>query len=290
MSIRDRVRAALHSKHHTKMKVIQLAPWYLVVFALSFAACTEAPTVATDDSTNQTAVASDNALFKGSPNKDSDGDGVPDKNDNCPNDPNPDQTDTDGDGVGDACETVGDGTNCQLDFDLVLDAVDPLLGGVGNDGQGPYSDGSNHVQAFTGSGDGFRFDVDAKGRHPRHVNFDFSHTPSEVTDITGTVGLSNIDARVIRDNTPINFCTMQIGESIAVEVGVTFWAEDGHGYGLNYGCPWASPTNQSTRMTVTKLADDEWDVSGSQACLGQGLTNLVETPFSMPMHFTLTSQ
>ena len=34
----------------------------------------------------------------------SDGDGVPDGQDKCPNDPDPDQTDVDGDGVGDACD------------------------------------------------------------------------------------------------------------------------------------------------------------------------------------------
>jgi Thrombospondin type 3 repeat len=37
---------------------------------------------------------------------DSDGDGVADANDNCPDDPNPGQADADGDGVGDACEPV----------------------------------------------------------------------------------------------------------------------------------------------------------------------------------------
>jgi hypothetical protein len=39
------------------------------------------------------------------PEDDSDGDGVPNSADNCPDVPNPDQADTDGDGVGDACDT-----------------------------------------------------------------------------------------------------------------------------------------------------------------------------------------
>ena len=38
---------------------------------------------------------------------DSDGDGVPDATDNCPNTANPNQQDTDGDGIGDACEKWG---------------------------------------------------------------------------------------------------------------------------------------------------------------------------------------
>ncbi len=40
---------------------------------------------------------------------DSDGDGVPDPTDNCPNVPNPSQTDTDGDGIGDACDPTPNG-------------------------------------------------------------------------------------------------------------------------------------------------------------------------------------
>lgn len=36
---------------------------------------------------------------------DSDDDGIPDNEDNCPDTPNPDQTDSDGDGRGDACDT-----------------------------------------------------------------------------------------------------------------------------------------------------------------------------------------
>jgi len=53
---------------------------------------------------------------------DTDGDGIADDEDNCPDDANPDQIDTDGDGDGDACDadddndTVADGSdNCPLD-------------------------------------------------------------------------------------------------------------------------------------------------------------------------------
>src|SRR5436853_3834343 len=39
---------------------------------------------------------------------DSDGDGVPDSQDNCPSIPNPGQEDRDGDGIGDACDFCPD--------------------------------------------------------------------------------------------------------------------------------------------------------------------------------------
>ncbi len=62
---------------------------------------------------------------------DSDGDGVVDPLDNCPNSPNPTQTDTDGDGIGDACCCVGsrgdlngDGNNANiLDLTNIIDII-----------------------------------------------------------------------------------------------------------------------------------------------------------------------
>jgi cysteine-rich repeat protein len=42
---------------------------------------------------------------------DADGDGVPNSSDNCPNTPNPDQTDTDEDGIGDFCDPITEISN-----------------------------------------------------------------------------------------------------------------------------------------------------------------------------------
>lgn len=58
---------------------------------------------------------------------DSDGDGIPDADDNCPFTPNPDQADTDGDGVGDACDNcplIFNSNQADVDGDGVGDACD----------------------------------------------------------------------------------------------------------------------------------------------------------------------
>ena len=272
------------------MKRLQLATCTLAILGLVLTACTESPTVSTEAETDATA--SDLALFKGPPNNDNDGDGVPNKQDNCPNDANPDQTDSDGDGVGDACESVGDGTDCKVDFDLVLDGVDPLTGGVGNDGLGTYRDGVDHVIAFTGAGDGFRFDTDGGGgrlRNDRNVYFDFSKAPSTVTDLTGVVGLSDTDTRLNKSFSPLNLCAMGVGESSSVVVGVGFQTDSGAAMTLKYGCPLQPVPDPSTRMTVTKTAANEWDFSGSEACL-DAEQQPVHSKFPMPIHFTITAQ
>ena len=53
-------------------------------------------------------VASATVALSGAGDPDIDGDGVPDRADNCPGSANPDQRDTDGDGLGDACDSCTD--------------------------------------------------------------------------------------------------------------------------------------------------------------------------------------
>jgi len=73
--------------------------------------------------------------------EDSDGDGIPDACDNCPDVPDQDQVDTDGDGVGDACDNCVDTANAdQADIDN--DGVGNACDNVNNTAhqEGPISE------------------------------------------------------------------------------------------------------------------------------------------------------
>ena len=100
------------------------------------------------------------------PEKDGDGDGIIDKNDNCPTAANPDQADTDGDGIGNVCDSDDDndglsdidegriGTNPvdpDTDDDGILDGRDncPLVANPNqtdsdHDGKGDACDSVNN--------------------------------------------------------------------------------------------------------------------------------------------------
>jgi hypothetical protein len=71
---------------------------------------------------------------------DTDLDGIPDENDNCPSLPNPLQEDCDGDGIGDVCE-IADGTQADCNFNNVPDdcEIEDRIG-IDCDGNGQLDD------------------------------------------------------------------------------------------------------------------------------------------------------
>lgn len=145
---------------------------------------------------------------------DSDDDGIPDSDDNCPDTPNEDQTDTDGDGTGDACDTDDDGDgindsddNCPLtaneaqtdsDGDGIGDACDdtPEGGTQDSDGDGVPDDEDNCPETandgqgdLDGDGTGDACDVDRDGDGIGDLDDNCPETPNEAqtdTDEDGT--------------------------------------------------------------------------------------------------------
>jgi hypothetical protein len=84
------------------------------------------------------------------PEKDTDGDGVIDENDNCPNTANSDQTDTDGDGMGNVCDSDddNDGLTDEKEGEIGTDPLDPDTDNDGIlDGQDNCPKTSNQNQA-----------------------------------------------------------------------------------------------------------------------------------------------
>jgi hypothetical protein len=71
---------------------------------------------------------------------DSDADGVPDANDNCPNDSNPNQIDLDGDGLGDDCDNDDDGDAWQDSVDNCPEIPNPSQSDTNGNGVGDACD------------------------------------------------------------------------------------------------------------------------------------------------------
>jgi Thrombospondin type 3 repeat/RTX calcium-binding nonapeptide repeat (4 copies) len=91
----------------------------------------------------------DNVLLRASevdtPPSDTDGDGIPDGEDNCPVHSNEDQADADGDGIGDVCDLTpggpdGDGDGVPDDEDNCPDVPNPTQTDTDNDGVGDACD------------------------------------------------------------------------------------------------------------------------------------------------------
>ena len=79
--------------------------------------------VSLDSNSGSEAIFIDNVVFSSNAIQDTDGDGVPDSQDNCYL-PNPDQLDCNGNGSGDVCD-LADGVSFDCDFNSVPDECDP---------------------------------------------------------------------------------------------------------------------------------------------------------------------
>ena len=88
-------------------------------------------------------------------NGDSDGDGINDLNDNCPDVSNADQTDTDHDGIGDACDSNTDTDNDGIDdgIDNCLLIPNPDQADTDNDGAGDACDADDDNDGLLDSSD-----------------------------------------------------------------------------------------------------------------------------------------
>jgi hypothetical protein len=100
---------------------------------------------------------------------DNDSDGIQNDSDNCPADPNPDQSDVDGDTLGDACDDDDDDDGLSDADEAILGCTDPL--DSDSDGDGLYDGaerydlGTNPCLADT-DGDGLSDAVDPRPLEP----------------------------------------------------------------------------------------------------------------------------
>jgi len=119
---------------------------------------------------------------------DSDGDGVLDRNDNCPSVPNPSQRDIDGDGAGDACDDDDDGDGIPDNNDLCEKQV-PMSGSTHEDTDG---DGLGDACDPDPDGDGYHVRTDVDGDFP-HLNqyYNARYQPSDFLGVDNCYNASD---------------------------------------------------------------------------------------------------
>ncbi len=142
---------------------------------------------------------------------DGDQDGIPDNEDNCPNDANPQQTDTDNDGLGDECDDDDDNDevldvndNCplarntgqgDLDGDLIGDVCDPDKDGDGvlnEDDNCPLTPNANQDETACYNND-YDFDgiLDVDDNCPQTPNGPSTGVCTEVAGVANPSGGDN---------------------------------------------------------------------------------------------------
>ncbi len=95
-------------------------------------------------------------------------DTVPDLKDNCPLDPNTDQTDTDADSIGDVCDDDDDSDGIADGSDSTVDAMDMVVDlslDTDNDGVPNDADDDDDADGIADADDIFPFDTDNDGLH-----------------------------------------------------------------------------------------------------------------------------
>jgi len=92
--------------------------------------------------------------------KDSDKDGIPDKDDNCKYISNSGQEDTDGDGIGDACDNDNDNDKMPDDWEEDYDSLDPFFDDADDDAD---NDGLTNLQEYKEGTDPTNPDTDGDG-------------------------------------------------------------------------------------------------------------------------------
>lgn len=187
-------------------------------------------------------------------------------------------------------EVTGTPQECQLNFDLAFDDGQP----VHSDGGGVYSDGLQHVEIFTSSGPGFRFDtngsqqLDAR-KDKRWIRLDFSGTAW--AHLVAPDDLKGTDLRLSNQGPGLNLCALQVGGSSTVAVDLPFEAADGDRMGLKYGgMTFSGNICSAPKVTVTRTTFTTWTmVSGATACIVQE-GNVLDQSVAMPFALTVTAQ
>lgn len=201
-------------------------------------------------------------------NADADADGVPDANDNCPNDANPDQSDTDNDGIGNACDptpngdTDGDGVdnntdNCPLaanadqidsDIDARGDVCDPDDDNDGiNDGADNCPLAANPNQLDTdGDGQGNVCDADDDDDGVSDGSDNCSLTPNSDQSDTDNDGVGDACEPFVLITSPPSGAVYQIGST--VDFAGSFTDNDGDTHTAQW--TFTSSGNSSTQAGV----------------------------------------